>query len=181
MVLIIKNTASTSVANTLYLTASQQTAQPYFQVELVHMTTGAVKRIRTGTGAITITTRFDTWSFTANPVESYDPVTGDNVNLSGPNWPEGFIQFYVYGVADASDNTEQDRSTAAETGLGYIVTGAGGDFLLLESSTAEDVAILTTEANQLILLEQSTLIADPYGESHYETYQEEFAAPVYYE
>ena len=139
MILVFKNN-SDSVSNTVYITPKEKRGAanvaeygPTIQalgMELTSLTTN--KAVMVNASTVTVTDRFTTFSFNA------DTVAADtSADLSGPQWPEGFIQYRIVERASSSDVRDITAADVIlETGLGYLSRGAQTGILLTESGNS---------------------------------------------
>ena len=121
---------------------------------------------------LTVTDRFTTFVFDANTT------TGDTtVDLSGPSWPEGFIQYRIVERSSSSDLQDITASDVIlEEGLGYLTRGQQIGILLTESAD-----FLIKEDGGLLLKEDATTTTEAYQETTYESHTDDSSTFTYYE
>ncbi len=179
MILVFKNNTD-SVLNTFYITPKEKRGAanvaeygPTIQalgMELTSLTTNKVVMVNAST--IVVTDRFTSFTFSA------DTVAADtSADLSGPQWPEGFIQYRIVERASSSD--VRDITTAdeiLEKGLGYLSRGAQTGLLLTESGD-----FLAKEDGGLLLTEDATTTTEAYQETTYTSQPDAAETFTYYE
>jgi hypothetical protein len=96
---------------------------------------------------LTVTDRYTTFVF-----DSSDTAGDTSADLSGPQWPEGFIQYRVVERASSSDvRAITSTDVILEKGLGYLTRGALTGILLTESGN-----FLAQESGDFILTEDAS-------------------------
>ena len=179
MILVFKNN-SDSVSNTVYITPKEKRGAanvaeygPTIQalgMELTSLTTNKVVMVNAIT--VTVTDRFTTFSFNADTVDA-----DTSADLSGPQWPEGFIQYRIVERASSSDvRAITAADVILETGLGYLSRGAQTGILLTESGNS-----LAKEDGGLILTEDATTTTEAYQETTYTSAAADAETFTYYE
>ena len=179
MILVFKNN-SESVANTIFITPKEKRGAANVAeygptilalgVEITSLTTNKVAMVNAS--SITVTDRFTSLSFAA------DTVAADtSVDLSGPSWPEGFIQYRIVERASSSDVRDiTSADVILEKGLGYLSRGAQTGILLTESGN-----FLTQEGGGLLLTEDATTTTEAYQETTYTSAADAAETFTYYE
>ena len=179
MILVFKNN-SDSVSNTVYITPKEKRGAandaeygPTIQalgMELTSLTTN--KAVMVNASTVTVTDRFTAFSFNA------DTVAADtSADLSGPQWPEGFIQYRIVERASSSDVRDITAADVIlETGLGYLSRGAQTGILLTESGNS-----LAKEDGGLLLTEDATTTTEAYQETTYASHPDDAQTFTYYE
>jgi hypothetical protein len=179
MILVFKNN-SDSVSNTVYITPKEKRGAanvaeygPTIQalgMELTSLTTN--KAVMVNASTVTVTDRFTAFSFNA------DTVAADtSADLSGPSWPEGFIQYRIVERASSSDVRDITAADVIlETGLGYLSRGAQTGILLTESGNS-----LAKEDGGLLLTEDATTTTEAYQETTYTSAADAAETFTYYE
>ena len=100
-----------------------------------------------------------------------------SADLSGPQWPEGFIQYRIVERASSSDVRDITAADVIlETGLGYLSRGAQTGILLTESGNS-----LAKEDGGLILTEDATTTTEAYQETTYTSAADAAETFTYYE
>lgn len=179
MILVFKNNTE-SVSNTVYITPKEKrgaaNAAEYgptieaLGIELTSLTTNKV--VMVNATSITVTDRFTAASFNA------DTVAADtSADLSGPSWPEGFIQYRIVERASSSDVRDiTSADVILEKGLGYLSRGAQTGILLTESGN-----FLAQEDGGLLLTEDATTTTEAYQETTYSSQPDAAETFTYYE
>ena len=179
MIVVVKNNTA-SVENTIYLkpkekrgAANVATYGPTITtlgIELTSLTTDKVVMVNSKT--LTVTDRFATMTFDA---QSETGATA--VDLSGPSWPEGYIQYRVVERSNTSDLLPiSSTDVILEKGLGYLTRGEQVGFILTESSL-----ILAKEDSGLLLQEDATTSTEAYQETTYASHTDADETFAYYE
>jgi len=179
MILVFKNNPE-AIENTVYITPKEKRGAanvtlygPTIQalgMELKSLTTD--KTVMVNAKTLTVTDRFTTFVFDASST------AGDTkADLSGAQWPEGFIQ---YRIVERASSADVRAITAAdvilETGLGYLTRGGQTGILLTESGN-----YLAQENGDLILAENATTTTEAYQETTYAEYPDDAETFTYYE
>ena len=179
MILVFQN-YSADIENTIYLTPKEKRGAanvalygPTIQalgLELTSLTTDKVVMVNAKT--LTVTDRYATFVF-----DSSDTAADTSADLSGAQWPEGFIQ---YRVVERSSSSDVRAITAAdvilEKGLGYLTRGGQTGILLTEAG-----AYLAKEDGGLLLTEDATTTTEAYQETTYEAHPDAASTFTYYE
>ena len=179
MILVFQNYSS-DIENTIYLTPKEKRGAanvalygPTIQalgLELTSLTTDKVVMVNAKT--LTVTDRYATFVF-----DSSDTAADTSADLSGAQWPEGFIQ---YRVVERSSSSDVRAITAAdvilEKGLGYLTRGGQTGILLTEAG-----AYLAKEDGGLLLTEDATTTTEAYQETTYEAHPDAASTFTYYE
>jgi len=179
MIVVVKNNTA-SVENTIYLTPKEKRGAKnvtaygptitMLGVELTSLTTDKV--VMVNAKSLTVTDRYATFTFDANSTTS-----ATAVDLSGPSWPEGFIQYRVVERSNSSDYLPISSSDVIlETGLGYLTRGEATGFILTESSL-----YLAKEDSGLLLQEDATTTTEAYQETTYASHADAAETFTYYE
>ena len=179
MIVVFKNN-SASVSNTVYITPKEKRGAANVAeygatiqalgMELTSLTTNKVVMVNAST--LTVTDRFTTFSFSA------DTVAADtSADLSGPQWPEGFIQYRIVERASSSDVRDiTSADVILVKGLGYLSKGGQTGILLTESGN-----FLAQESGGLILTEDATTTTEAYQETTYTSQPDAAETFTYYE
>ena len=179
MIVVFQNYSS-DIENTIYLTPKEKRGAanvalygPTIQalgLELTSLTTDKVVMVNAKT--LTVTDRYATFVF-----DSSDTAADTSADLSGAQWPEGFIQ---YRVVERSSSSDVRAITAAdvilEKGLGYLTRGGQTGILLTEAG-----AYLAKEDGGLLLTEDATTTTEAYQETTYEAHPDAASTFTYYE
>jgi len=179
MILVVKNNAG-SVENTIYLTPKEKrgaanvaTYGPnivMLGVELTSLTTNKV--VMVNAKALSVTDRFTRFTFDADTETS-----STAVDLTGPSWPEGYVQYRVVERANSADfQSISSSDVILEVGLGYLTRGDFVGFILTESSLN-----IAKEDNGLILLENATTTREAYQETTYTSHSDSGSTFAYHE
>ncbi len=117
MILVVKNNPG-SVQNTVYLTPKEKRGTANVAefgatingmgMEIKSLTTD--KTVMVNARVLTVTDRFTTFVFDAEV-----PSANTSVDLSGPSWPEGYIQ---YRIVERDDENDVRDITASDVILG---------------------------------------------------------------
>lgn len=179
MIVVVKNNG-TAIENTVYLTPKEKRGAANeatygatiaaLGMEIKSLTTE--KTAMVNARVLTVTDRFTTFVFDANTT------TADTtVDLSGPSWPEGFIQYRIVERSSSSDLRDITASDVIlEEGLGYLTRGAQIGILLTESGDS-----LLKEDGGLLLKEDATTTTEAYQETTYESHTDDTSTFTYYE
>ena len=179
MIVVFKNNTA-EVENTVYITPKEKRGAANVALygntiqalgmELTSLTTD--KTVMVNAKTLTVTDRFTTFVFDASST------AGDtNADLSGAQWPEGFIQYRVVERSSSSDVRDiSSTDVILEKGLGYLTRGALTGILLTESGNN-----LAQETGDLILQENATTTTEAYQETTYSDYPDDAQTFTYYE
>ena len=179
MILVFKNNPS-QVENTVYITPKEKRGAANVAIygatiqalgmELRSLTTD--KTVMVNAKTLTVTDRFTTFVFDASST------AGDtSADLSGAQWPEGFIEYRIVERASSSDvRAITSADVLLETGLGYLTRGGQTGILLTESGN-----FLAQETGDLILQENATTTTEAYQETTYAEYPDDAQTFTYYE
>jgi hypothetical protein len=179
MILVFKNNPS-QVENTVYITPKEKRGAANVAIygatiqalgmELRSLTTD--KTVMVNAKTLTVTDRFTTFVFDASST------AGDtSADLSGAQWPEGFIEYRIVERASSSDvRAITSADVLLETGLGYLTRGGQTGILLTESGN-----FLAQETGDLILTENATTTTEAYQETTYADYPDDAETFTYYE
>jgi hypothetical protein len=179
MIVVVKNN-SESIENTVYLTPKEKRGAANeaefgatiaaLGLELQSLTTD--KKVMVNARVLTVTDRFTTFVFDA------EATAGDtSANLSGPSWPEGYIQYRVVERASSSDVRDISATDVIlEKGLGYLTRGDQTGILFTEAGDQ-----ITKEDGGLLLQENATTTADAYQEVQYSSHTDDDETFTYYE
>ena len=179
MILVFKNNPS-QVENTVYITPKEKRGAANVAIygatiqalgmELRSLTTD--KTVMVNAKTLTVTDRFTTFVFDASST------AGDtSADLSGAQWPEGFIEYRIVERASSSDvRAITSADVLLETGLGYLTRGGQTGILLTESGN-----FLAQETGDLILTENATTTTEAYQETTYSDYPDDAETFTYYE
>ena len=179
MILVFKNNPS-QVENTVYITPKEKRGAANVAIygatiqalgmELRNLTTD--KTVMVNAKTLTVTDRFTTFVFDASST------AGDtSADLSGAQWPEGFIEYRIVERASSSDvRAITSADVLLETGLGYLTRGGQTGILLTESGN-----FLAQETGDLILTENATTTTEAYQETTYADYPDDAETFTYYE
>jgi len=179
MILVFQNYSS-DIENTIYLTPKEKRGAanvalygPTIQalgLELTSLTTDKVVMVNAKT--LTVTDRYATFVF-----DSSDTAADTSADLSGAQWPEGFIQYRVVERASSSDvRAISSTDVILEKGLGYLTRGGQTGILLTEAG-----AYLAKEDGGLLLTEDATTTTEAYQETTYEAHPDAASTFTYYE
>jgi len=179
MILVFQNYSS-DIENTIYLTPKEKRGAanvalygPTIQalgLELTSLTTDKVVMVNAKT--LTVTDRYTTFVF-----DSSDTAADTSADLSGAQWPEGFIQYRVVERASSSDvRAISSTDVILEKGLGYLTRGGQTGILLTEAG-----AYLAKEDGGLLLTEDATTTTQAYQETTYEAHPDAASTFTYYE
>jgi hypothetical protein len=179
MILVFQNYSS-DIENTIYLTPKEKRGAanvalygPTIQalgLELTSLTTDKVVMVNAKT--LTVTDRYTTFVF-----DSSDTAADTSADLSGAQWPEGFIQYRVVERASSSDvRAITSTDVILEKGLGYLTRGGQTGILLTEAG-----AYLAKEDGGLLLTEDATTTTEAYQETTYEAHPDAASTFTYYE
>ena len=179
MILVFQNYSS-DIENTIYLTPKEKRGAanvalygPTIQalgLELTSLTTDKVVMVNAKT--LTVTDRYTTFVF-----DSSDTAADTSADLSGAQWPEGFIQYRVVERASSSDvRAISSTDVILEKGLGYLTRGGQTGILLTEAG-----AYLAKEDGGLLLTEDATTTTEAYQETTYEAHPDAASTFTYYE
>jgi hypothetical protein len=179
MILVFQNYSS-DIENTIYLTPKEKRGAanvalygPTIQalgLELTSLTTDKVVIVNAKT--LTVTDRYTTFVF-----DSSDTAADTSADLSGAQWPEGFIQYRVVERASSSDvRAISSTDVILEKGLGYLTRGGQTGILLTEAG-----AYLAKEDGGLLLTENATTTTEAYQETTYEAHPDAASTFTYYE
>jgi len=179
MILVFQNYSS-DIENTIYLTPKEKRGAanvalygPTIQalgLELTSLTTDKVVIVNAKT--LTVTDRYTTFVF-----DSSDTAADTSADLSGAQWPEGFIQYRVVERASSSDvRAISSTDVILEKGLGYLTRGGQTGILLTEAG-----AYLAKEDGGLLLTEDATTTTEAYQETTYEAHPDAASTFTYYE
>ena len=179
MILVFQNYTS-DIENTIYLTPKEKRGAanvalygPTIQalgLELTSLTTDKVVMVNAKT--LTVTDRYATFVF-----DSSDTAADTSADLSGAQWPEGFIQYRVVERASSSDvRAISSTDVILEKGLGYLTRGGQTGILLTEAG-----AYLAKEDGGLLLTEDATTTTEAYQETTYEAHPDAASTFTYYE
>ena len=179
MIVVFKNNGAT-VTNTVYLTPKEKRGAANVAeygatiaalgMEITSLTTD--KTVMVNARTLTVTDRFATFVFDATTT------AGDtSADLSGAQWPEGFIQYRIVERASSSDVRDITAADVIlEKGLGYLTRGGQTGILLTESGN-----FLAQETGDLILQENATTTTEAYQETTYDEYPDDAQTFTYYE
>lgn len=179
MIVVFKNNTA-EVENTVYITPKEKRGAANVALygntiqalgmELTSLTTD--KTVMVNAKTLTVTDRFTTFVFDASST------AGDtNADLSGAQWPEGFIQYRVVERSSSSDVRDiSSTDVILEKGLGYLTRGGQTGILLTESGNN-----LAQETGDLILQENATTTTEAYQETIYSDYPDDAQTFTYYE
>ena len=179
MIVVFKNNPE-QVENTVYITPKEKRGAANVALygnsiqalgmELTSLTTD--KTVMVNAKTLTVTDRFTTFVFDASST------AGDtNADLSGAQWPEGFIQYRVVERSSSSDVRDiSSTDVILEKGLGYLTRGGQTGILLTESGNN-----IAQENGDLILQENATTTAEAYQETTYSDYPDDAQTFTYYE
>lgn len=179
MIVVFKNNPA-QVENTVYITPKEKRGAANVALygnsiqalgmEFTSLTTD--KTVMVNAKTLTVTDRFTTFVFDASST------AGDTkVDLSGAQWPEGFIQYRVVERSSSSDVRDiSSTDVILEKGLGYLTRGGQTGILLTESGNN-----LAQENGDLILQENATTTAEAYQETTYSDYPDDAQTFTYYE
>lgn len=179
MILVFKNNPA-QVENTVYITPKEKRGAANVALygasivalgmELRSLTTD--KTVMVNAKTLTVTDRFTTFVFDATST------AGDtNADLSGAQWPEGFIRYRIVERASSADVRDISASDVIlEEGLGYLTRGGQTGILLTESGN-----YLAQENGDLILAENATTTTEAYQETTYDEYPDDAQTFTYYE
>lgn len=179
MILVFKNNPS-QVENTVYITPKEKRGAANVAIygatiqalgmELRSLTTD--KTVMVNAKTLTVTDRFTTFVFDASST------AGDtSADLSGAQWPEGFIEYRIVERASSSDvRAITSADVLLETGLGYLTRGGQTGILLTESGN-----FLAQETGDLILTENATTTTEAYQETTYTSQPDAAETFTYYE
>jgi len=179
MIVVFQNYSS-DIENTIYLTPKEKRGAanvalygPTIQalgLELTSLTTDKVVMVNAKT--LTVTDRYATFVF-----DSSDTAADTSADLSGAQWPEGFIQYRVVERASSSDvRAISSTDVILEKGLGYLTRGGQTGILLTEAG-----AYLAKEDGGLLLTEDATTTTEAYQETTYEAHPDAASTFTYYE
>ena len=179
MIVVVKNSFE-SIENTIYITPKEKRGAANVAeygatiqalgLELKSLTTE--KTAMVNARVLTVTDRYTTFVF-----DSSDTAGNTSADLSGPQWPEGFIQYRVVERASSSDvRAITSTDVILEKGLGYLTRGALTGILLTESGN-----FLAQESGDLILTEDATTTTQAYQETTYESHPDAASTFTYYE
>jgi hypothetical protein len=179
MILVFQNYSS-DIENTIYLTPKEKRGAanvalygPTIQalgLELTSLTTDKVVMVNAKT--LTVTDRYTTFVF-----DSSDTAADTSADLSGAQWPEGFIQYRVVERSSSSDvRAISSTDVILEKGLGYLTRGGQTGILLTEAG-----AYLAKEDGGLLLTEDATTTTEAYQETTYEAHPDAASTFTYYE
>jgi len=179
MIVVFKNNTA-EVENTVYITPKEKRGAANVALygntiqalgmELTSLTTD--KTVMVNAKTLTVTDRFTTFVFDASST-----VGDTNADLSGAQWPEGFIQYRVVERSSSSDVRDiSSTDVILEKGLGYLTRGALTGILLTESGNN-----LAQETGDLILEENATTTTEAYQETTYSDYPDDAQTFTYYE
>jgi len=179
MILVFQNYSS-DIENTIYLTPKEKRGAanvalygPTIQalgLELTSLTTDKVVMVNAKT--LTVTDRYATFVF-----DSSDTAADTSADLSGAQWPEGFIQYRVVERSSSSDvRAITSTDVILEKGLGYLTRGGQTGILLTEAG-----AYLAKEDGGLLLTEDATTTTEAYQETTYEAHPDAASTFTYYE
>jgi len=179
MILVFQNYSS-DIENTIYLTPKEKRGAanvalygPTIQalgLELTSLTTDKVVMVNAKT--LTVTDRYATFVF-----DSSDTAADTSADLSGAQWPEGFIQYRVVERSSSSDvRAISSTDVILEKGLGYLTRGGQTGILLTEAG-----AYLAKEDGGLLLTEDATTTTEAYQETTYEAHPDAASTFTYYE
>ena len=179
MILVFQNYSS-DIENTIYLTPKEKRGAanvalygPTIQalgLELTSLTTDRVVMVNAKT--LTVTDRYATFVF-----DSSDTAADTSADLSGAQWPEGFIQYRVVERSSSSDvRAISSTDVILEKGLGYLTRGGQTGILLTEAG-----AYLAKEDGGLLLTEDATTTTEAYQETTYEAHPDAASTFTYYE
>jgi len=179
MILVFQNYSS-DIENTIYLTPKEKRGAanvalygPTIQalgLELTSLTTDKVVIVNAKT--LTVTDRYTTFVF-----DSSDTAADTSADLSGAQWPEGFIQYRVVERSSSSDvRAISSTDVILEKGLGYLTRGGQTGILLTEAG-----AYLAKEDGGLLLTEDATTTTEAYQETTYEAHPDAASTFTYYE
>jgi len=179
MILVFQNYTS-DIENTIYLTPKEKRGAanvalygPTIQalgLELTSLTTDKVVMVNAKT--LTVTDRYTTFVF-----DSSDTAADTSADLSGAQWPEGFIQYRVVERSSSSDvRAISSTDVILEKGLGYLTRGGQTGILLTEAG-----AYLAKEDGGLLLTEDATTTTEAYQETTYEAHPDAASTFTYYE
>lgn len=179
MIVVVKNNTD-SVENTIYLTPKEKRGAANealygatisaLGMELKSLTTD--KTVMVNARVLTVTDRFTTFVFDA------DTTAGASAaDLSGPSWPEGYIQYRVVERSSVSDvRAITSTDVILENGLGYLTRGEQVGFILTEAG-----ANLAKEDSGLLLQENATTTTEAYQETTYASHADDTSTFTYYE
>ena len=179
MILVVKNN-STSVENTVYLTPKEKRGAANVAeygatiqalgMELTSLTTS--KTVMVNAKTLTVTDRFATFVFDAS-----ETAADTSADLSGAQWPEGFIQYRIVERASSSDvRAITSSDVILEKGLGYLTRGDQTGILLTEAG-----AYLLKEDGGLLLTENATTTTEAYQETTYASHPDDAQTFTNYE
>ena len=179
MILVFQNYSS-DIENTIYLTPKEKRGAanvalygPTIQalgLQLTSLTTDKVVMVNAKT--LTVTDRYATFVF-----GSSDTAADTSADLSGAQWPEGFIQYRVVERSSSSDvRAITSTDVILEKGLGYLTRGGQTGILLTEAG-----AYLAKEDGGLLLTEDATTTTEAYQETTYEAHPDAASTFTYYE
>lgn len=179
MIVVVKNN-SESIENTVYLTPKEKRGAANeaefgatiaaLGLELQSLTTD--KKVMVNARVLTVTDRFTTFVFDAETTAA-----DTSANLSGPSWPEGYIQYRVVERASSSDVRDISATDVIlEKGLGYLTRGDQTGILFTEAGDQ-----ITKEDGGLLLQENATTTTDAYQEVQYSSHTDDDETFTYYE
>lgn len=179
MILVVKNNPG-SIQNTVYLTPKEKRGAANVAeygatingmgMEIKSLTTD--KTVMVNARVLTVTDRFTTFVFDAEV-----PSANTSVDLSGPSWPEGYIQYRIVERDDENDVRDITASDVIlEEGLGYLTRGLQTGIILTESGDN-----ITTEEPGMLLKEDATATTEAYQETLYESHSDDTSTFTFYE
>ena len=178
MIVVVKNSFE-SIENTIYITPKEKRGAANVAeygatiqalgLELKSLTTD--KTAMVNARVLTVTDRFTSFTFDA------DSAGDTSVDLTGPGWPEGFIQYRVVERSSSSDVRDITASDVIlEKGLGYLTRGDQVGILLTEAGD-----FILKEDSGLLLQENATTTTEAYSETTYSSHTDDDETFTYYE